>query len=519
VRIIKAHEPTQPIEKSVTSGNLDREKSRNADEWITPRANFHGLATLTSESSILPQCICAYKNNIAGFGIGVKYKEDVEETSEMKAEFTKAVGIINALNLDMDTKEVFEDVIEARETFGIAYLEVIRNVKGDVVGVDFVSDTVSMRKTRPIQPYVEVEHFVNGVIEKRPKKFRKYRQEIGGTTIFFKEIGDPRIMDMTSGEYLPDGETLELDKQANEILEFAIGTQAYGEVRWIGQTLGIDGSRRAENLNNRYFSEGRHTPLMIAVQGGSLTEESYEKLQEYVNGIKGEAGQHAFMLLEFASMEGKTVLDESEKPTFQIVKMGDVLQNDELFQDYLENNRRRVQSAFRLPDLYVGYTTDFNRATAQTAREITEEQVFQPERNSMAWAINNKLLAGYQFKHVEAYFKSPTITNPDDIVKVLNVVERAGGLTPNKAKEIGLNLFGETSEDFEGEWGDIPLAVSKFSITAKAAMGIIPDDTVMTVDDKRIEQLEEQIEKATLNNESEIAAVLKEIRVLLTKEE
>ena len=53
--------------------------------------------------------------------------------------------------------------------------------------------------------------------------------------------------------------------------------------------------------------------------------------------------------------------------------------------------RRKVQSSFQLPDLYVGYTTDFNRATAQTAQEVTEEQVFQPERKSLAWAINNRL--------------------------------------------------------------------------------------------------------------------------------
>ena len=135
-----------------------------------------------------------------------------------------------------------------------------------------------------------------------------------------------------------------------------------------------------------------------------------------------------------------------------------ILQKDELFQDYLENNRRKVQSAFQLPDLYTGYTTDFNRVTAQTAMEVTEKQVFQPERRRLAWAINNRLLNCYQFKYVEVFFRAPDVSNPDDLYKLLTVCNNAGGLTPNKAKSVLYKALGETSEDFPEEWGDIPLA-------------------------------------------------------------
>ena len=150
-------------------------------------------------------------------------------------------------------------------------------------------------------------------------------------------------------------------KRPNEILEFAIGTKPYGEVRWIGQLLGVDGSRRAESLNNNYFINGRHTPLLIMIKGGTLTEDSYTKLQEYMNGIKGEQGQHAFIVLEAENAEQRTDFDTSDKPEIEIKDIASILQKDELFQEYLENNRKRVQSAFLLPDLYVGYTTDFER--------------------------------------------------------------------------------------------------------------------------------------------------------------
>lgn len=506
-RVIKARAP-QPVQKAETVTQLSVQESLSAYEWVSPPVALAGLKIMVSHSSILPQCIRAYKNNIAGFGIAVRYKEDYpEETAEMKAEFTRAEEIIDLLNMDMDTKEVFEDIIEARETYGIAYLEVVRNGSGEVTSIEFIKDTPTVKKTMPLEPYVDVDYFFKGRIEKRPKKFCKYKQEVGGKVVYFKEIGDPRIMDNRNGEYVHEGELLEVTYQANEILEFAIGTDVYGEVRWAGQILGVDGSRKAESLNNNYFENGRHTPLLIMIKGGTLTEDSFTKLQEYMDGIKGEAGQHAFMVLEAENADNRTDFSEEKPPEIEVHDLASILQKDELFQEYLDNNRRRVQSAFQLPDLYVGYTTDFNRATAQTAMEVTEKQVFQPERRSLAWAINNKLLNGYQFKYVEAYFLEPDITNPDDLAKILNITERAGGLTPNKAKEITYSVMGDSAEPYDDDWGDVPLAYSKTQSPTNAAGGLQGVGV----------QLEAQIQKAATDNNDAVVAVMKEVRSLLLK--
>ena len=290
-------------------------------------------------------------------------------------------------------------------------------------------------------------------------------------------------------------------------MEFAIGTEPYGEVRWIGQVLGVDGSRRAEGLNNNYFVNGRHTPLMIILKNGTLTEGSYARLQNYMNDIKGEAGQHAFILLEMESPDGKTDFDADEQQDVEIKDLASILQKDELFQDYLDNNRRKVQSAFQLPDLYVGYTTDFNRATAQTAQEVTEQQVFQPERKSLAWAINNRLLNEYQFKYVECYFLEPDISNPDDLYKLLTVCNNAGGLTPNKARQIIFEAYGEVAEDYPEEWGDVPLAYSK---TQGGGMGGLDLGSLT-------ESLQKQIAKAASRSDDEVVAVMKEVKRLLMK--
>lgn len=479
------------IRKADTTTYLPKQEAYNS-EWLAPELPQAGLRNMVEESSILPQCIRAYKNNIAGFGIGVRYTTDEEETAEMAAEFEKATEIIELLNVEKDTKEIFENIVEAREKYGIAYIEVIRNLAREVVQIEFLNDPSSIRKTVALDPYIEYPYWHHGKEAKFLKRFRKYRQQVGGKTVYFKEFGDPRIMDNRTGEYLQEGETLNRWYHANEILEFSLGTESYGQVRWIGQVLGVDGSRRAEGLNNNYFLNGRHTPLLITIQGGTLTDKAYENLQEYMNEIKGENGQHSFLILEAENGEQTTPLDEEEKPKIEVKDIASILQKDELFQEYLENNRKRVQSAFLLPDLYVGYTTDFNRATAQTAMEVTEEQVFQPERKSLAWVINNKLLNCYHFKYVEAYFLEPDVTNPDDLYKMLNVANNAGGLTPNKAKEVLYKAFGETSEDFEEEWGDIPIKIwEKMNAANNLNMGMSQG------------QVNRQIEKADRGHDGE----------------
>ena len=223
-----------------------------------------------------------------------------------------------------------------------------------------------------------------------------------------------------------------------------------------------------------------------------------------MDDIKGEAGQHAFIVLETESTDGKTDFDETEKPKIEVKDLASILQKDELFQSYMDNNRKKVQSAFLLPDLYTGYTTDFNRATAQTAQEVTEKQVFQPERKSLAWAINNRLLNGYAFKYVEAYFMEPNISNPDDICNVMNAANAAGGLTPNKAKEILYKYLGEDSDDYVDDWGNVPLSITQTNSSSGFDLGGL----TMALDG--------QIQKAAgKGDDAQVVAVMKEVRRLL----
>ena len=547
VKVIKAQEAdntpsvfykgSSRIEKSDTSEQLTRASAASADEWIPHPVNMYGLKELVDNSTILPQCIRAYKNNISGFGISIHYKEDYnEETEEMKAEWNLAQRTIALLNMDCMIKEIFENIVRDRETYGISYCEVIRDMKGNVVQLEFIIDTPTIDMTYPLEPYIESVFFYNGEAIRRKKKFRKFRQNVAGKTVYFKEFGDPRIMDKRNGQYANEtDEQIDIDNQANEIIDFKVGSMPYGEVRWIGQVLTVDGNRRAEVLNNAYFRKGRHTPLMILIKGGTLSDDAFEKLQNYMNEIVGVSGQHSYLVLEVENNEVSAQFNGTEQPEVEIKDLASILQKDELFQEYQENGRKKVQSAFLLPDLYTGYTTDFNRSTAQTAMEVTEKQVFQPERASLSWIVNNKLLNGYRFRYVEIQFDAPDITNPDDMQKMLNITERAGGLTPNTAKELTYTVLGKDGcEDYEGDWGDIPLAYAKTTSQGQMqqefsgnVLGNMQEGKIKSteenttyqqskimVSEDEMQQLDNQIQKASVRDK-DILPVMLEIRKAL----
>lgn len=491
--------------------------SQHTTEWIDNPLEVLGLRRLVDDSTILPQCIAAYKQNIVGFGIDIAYIEDYEEeTEEMKAEYDYLKRIVEMLNLDRDVKEEFEHIIEEREICGTAFCEVIRDIRGLVNQLVLIKDGETVSKTVELGDPVEYSFFYNGEIVTRKKRFCKYRQTKNGKTVYFKEFGDPRIMDLRTGDYLNKGETLENQYQANEVLEFPIGTKNYGLPRWFGTILVAAGSRKAEEMNFNYFINGRHTPLAIIVKGGTLSDESFTKLQGYMDDIRGENGQHAFLVLEVENTEETTGFEDSKKAEIELKDLSPMLQNDALFQDYLESNRQKIQSAFRLPDLYTGYTRDFNRATAQVAMEITEQQVFIPERLSLEWIVNHKLLSGYPLKYCKVEFKSPKLTDYDSLSKILAIVKAGGGATPNDFRDLYFEALGKVAEPFTEDWGDVPIEIlTKTQNKQPEPAAPLTDEQAKANLDNLNQQIEGAINKAMENNDTDVVPVMKEVVNLL----
>ena len=119
--VIKAADPviSAPIKKSDAPSQVTVEEAVNAGDWIEPPMMLEGLKNMVTESSILPQCIRAYKNNIAGFGIGIRYTVDQEETPEMKAEFDEAVydEQVSMMEMVLDVDDIVSEMSAIRDEY------------------------------------------------------------------------------------------------------------------------------------------------------------------------------------------------------------------------------------------------------------------------------------------------------------------------------------------------------------------------------------------------------------------
>lgn len=423
------------------------------NDLIEPPYPIYELDRMVEYSTILQQCIEAYKRNIVGYGVLYKYHEDLmkqDETPEMKAEYDRLQEWVKYFNFDMSFEDVWGLAIEHRERTGNGYIEIIRDGAGLPVGGENV-DPCGMRLT--LMSKTDVVYNINGKEFKRRKGFRKYVQRIGGKKIWFKEFGDPRFMNLQTGEFTTGHNG---DNEASEILHLKIGDKAYGIPRWIGQIIHMYGARKAEELNYNYFENGRHTPAAVVVSNGMLTDESLAKLQDYADDVKGTDNAHKFLILEAEGLDDGVLPGEDRQGVkVELKSLADILQQDALFLEYDEASRKKVQSAFRLPDIYVGRSTDFNRATAETAKQITEEQVFEPERNSIEWMINNILLLPQNFQSAVLAFKPQEISDVDDKVKLLTILNTIGSVTPNDTRDEVGKLLGKELEPFDMPEADL----------------------------------------------------------------
>lgn len=451
------------IKKAETPTAKDGDAKRyEIADVLTPKYSICTLFEMKEISTILPQCIEAYKQNIAGFGYQLKYRADEtknKETAEKKAEWNRVESALKYMHMEKSFVEVLKDAIDDREACGNGYIEVIRNGKREVVELEKIEDASTIRATKKGKA-VAVKYYREGQVFEREKRFRRYVQIIyGNKEVWFKEFGDPRIMDWRTGAF---DDNTPGEFQANEILHLKVGNGAYGVPRWISALIDMYGSRNASELNYRYFKQGRHLPAAILIKNGRLTEDSEAALAEYASSVEGQESAHKFLLLEAEALEQENSLGlEKERASvdIEIKSLAEILQRDGLFVNYGEDNRKKVQSSFRLPDLYTGYSKDFNRATAETAMLITEQQVFIPERKALSFIINNLLLADYELKYVEVELKDPDISNPTDVATILGAINNIGGVAINDTRELLGNVLGKQLENFDDERANLPTAL------------------------------------------------------------
>jgi PBSX family phage portal protein len=444
-------------------------------EIIKPLVNPYALANVVQENSFLLQCIEAMVVNIHGFGYRFEYvgKEKSETSSSAKEELQYIEEIFDHPNTYMSFQELRERIAWDYWVFGNAYIEVTRDNKGRIATMHHLPAT-TMRITKiDVKPTPIKEYLTRSgqqVSFNSKKNFRRFVQlDDFGKRVFFKELGDPRIINTITGV---EDTTLSPDDGATEIIHLARynGKSVYGLPIWYTQLPSIQGSRQAELTNLDFFENNAVPALAILVSGGYLTEEAFDYLRSNFESVKGRGSTNKVLVIEArGAVEDSSSTGAVPVPTVKLEPLYAQRQNDALFQEYEKNCADKVRSIFRLPNVFVGAGDEQTTyASAKVSLEVAENQIFVPERIKFDEMINSKVLSTWNFEYWRFRSNPAAIVTADDLFKAIETFGNTAAMTPNVA--IGMlnekmNLDIPKVNEF---WGDMPYDVLQTVMEARA---------------------------------------------------
>lgn len=300
----------------------------------------------------------------------------------------------------------------------------------------------------------------------RFKRFRRYAQRRGDKAVWFKELGDPRIISCKDGKPVTEERLREIDFEGKVLPRFTLddsgdvkivtGTvgfpvawaanpvrhkrlystrSPYGLPRYIGHLFAIFGSRAADEINFSTFKNNNIPSMVVTVANGMLTDDSVQRVEEFVEtSIQSDDNYSKFLLLEAEpTSEG---LKDPGTMRIEVKPLTKEQHTDALFVEYNKNNDDRVRRAWRFSPIFVGMLAGVSGKEIDAGRKLADEQVFTPERTRIDRFFTRDVLP--RLGIVWSTFKSlsPNVTENEDLIKAMTMAEKTGGMTPRISRDI-----------------------------------------------------------------------------------
>jgi len=209
-----------------------------------------------------------------------------------------------------------------------------------------------------------------------------------------------------------------------------------------------------------------NTPRMaVIVEGGKLSAESVEMIKNFITTEgKGVKNAHRVMVLQAAPQDPLVPGATPTKITLVPLTVGGT--DDASFSNYRAVNDEEIREAFGIGKVFIGTSDDVNRAVAIAMKQLTLEQVFEPEILRYEHRINNTYMRALDAEFTRFRFKRPKTTDLTQDSQALATLAAAGGITPNDIRD-----FLEKSQ-FQSEWADTPISALKLGLIESTEEGI-----------------------------------------------
>lgn len=430
---------------------------------IEPEYNFHDLFDLIECSDCLSVAIAFVAQAVAGNGHTFSFGGDDRTEADSEIEqfnYARLRSFFANPNENGSFRRVAIPLVTDVESVGNGALEVVPGLAGQPEQLFHLPITY-MKMTMPDElatPYIVTLLRDGKPIEVvRYKRFRRYARVFpDGRIVWFKEFGDPRIVDRVTGEYVE-----QTANPATECWWFKIPFRnaEYGVPRWIGLQDVVKARILAHYVNWDVFRSQGVPPLLIAVEGGVLTDGSIQELNETIESWKGAEQWNKTVVLQVIPLEDMSLGDSSAvKPTIKIEKLRDARAEDFMWEKFLDYSEGLIWRAWRLAPLMRGASGEASLAAASTATIIAEQYLLIPLRDEYNEEINSRLIRG-KFKIFNWEFKllATKATGTEELATIIRTVALSGGATMNNVIDLANNMLGTSWSKDNSPISNIPV--------------------------------------------------------------
>lgn len=209
-----------------------------------------------------------------------------------------------------------------------------------------------------------------------------------------------------------------------------------------------------------------NTPrVAIIVNGGTLDETSMKMIEDFVEA-RGKGPGNAGRLMLLQGQVANKLLGSESGLDIKIMPLTVGVQDDASFTQYLNQNNEEIREAFGIGQIFIGTSDDVNRAVALAMKQLTVEQIFEPESRRYEYRINQCVMRTNGAQFTKFRFRRPKTVDMVAESQAYSMLAAAGGVTPNQIQE----FLGKPK--FNGAWADTPLPVLK--------AGLLEDDSTET---------------------------------------
>jgi len=410
-------------------------------------------AELVLISTRYNQLLRVYARNTAGLGWKVVPTVEISRNSseELKKQVATDIEILKKFYgyphtaeqsrvwMEESFSELLFKMAVDREAIGNGYLEVSKNLQGKPAGVWHIpGSTVRLR--------ADLEGFV---------QYSAGHSEF----VYFKNFGDPRIMDSRSGEFVnKEKEEIPLKYHANEIIHFPLYSPIsthYGFPRGIASNLAMTGSRAAALRNYAFFDNDAVPRMAVLVSGGSIPEASLQRMEEYF-AARGKGADLAHRVVVIHAQPGQGVV---AAPTIKLEPLTVGSTDDASFTTYREANDKELREAFGLSELHLGTEGSANRAAAMTILRLVNQQEFFPAILELEYRLNATISKALGVQTSALQLVRPKATDPLDEAKVLQRALPAGAVAPRDFRKWIETTLGFDWPPMTEPWTEIPFTL------------------------------------------------------------